>query len=196
MDNIKRFEAAAGFLPPGLRDIFMSLGDDIKNDIREIRLRSRRPVVAVTSEGSFFIAGAGRLTRFCSDIVLGADENEIEETFRRLCGYSVHSYADAINSGYITVSGGSRAGVAGTAVTDGGKCTVYFDVIVGKIANDRTARTLQLYVSGAFGEPGTPEADSIAIALLLPNRLEDQYCFLTPKAVECLTFEGSKPYGI
>ena len=103
MDNIKRFEAAAGFLPPGLRDIFMSLGDDIKNDIREIRLRSRRPVVAVTSEGSFFIAGAGRLTRFCSDIVLGADENEIEETFRRLCGYSVHSYADAINSGYITV---------------------------------------------------------------------------------------------
>ena len=57
MDNIKRFEAAAGFLPPGLRDIFMSLGDDIKNDIREIRLRSRRPVVAVTSEGSFFIAG-------------------------------------------------------------------------------------------------------------------------------------------
>ena len=128
MDNIKRFEAAAGFLPPGLRDIFMSLGDDIKSDIREIRLRSRRPVVAVTSEGSFFIAGAGRLTRFCSDIVLGADENEIEETFRRLCGYSVHSYADAINSGYITVSGGSRAGVAGTAVTDGGKVTAVRDI--------------------------------------------------------------------
>lgn len=140
MDNIKRFEAAAGFLPPGLRDIFMSLGDDIKNDIREIRLRSRRPVVAVTSEGSFFIAGAGRLTRFCSDIVLGADENEIEETFRRLCGYSVHSYADAINSGYITVSGGSRAGVAGTAVTDGGKVTAVRDI---SCINIRIAREIK-----------------------------------------------------
>lgn len=71
-----------------------------------------------------------------------------------------------------------------------------FDVIVGKIANDRTARTLQLYVSGAFKEPGTPEADNIAIALLLPNRLEDQYCFLTSKAISCLSFEGSEPYGI
>ena len=71
-----------------------------------------------------------------------------------------------------------------------------FDVIVGKIANDRTARTLQLYVSGAFGEPGTPEADAIATATLLPNRLEDQYCFLTPASIECLEYEGSEPYGV
>lgn len=72
----------------------------------------------------------------------------------------------------------------------------HFDVIAGKIANDRTARTLQLYVSGAFGEPGTSEADTIAITTLLPNRLEDQYCFLTPASIECLEYEGSEPYGI
>ena len=68
--------------------------------------------------------------------------------------------------------------------------TAQFDVVIGKIANDQTARTLQLYVSGAFGVPGTSEADAIAISLLLPNRLEDQFCFRTPKALSCLAFEG------
>ncbi len=71
-----------------------------------------------------------------------------------------------------------------------------YDVIAGKIANDRTARTLQLYVTGAFGEPGSPEADSIAIATLLPNRLENQYCFRTARSLLCLDFEGSEPYGV
>ncbi|WP_165054871.1 MULTISPECIES: DUF3990 domain-containing protein [unclassified Adlercreutzia] len=69
-----------------------------------------------------------------------------------------------------------------------------FDVIAGKIANDQTARTLQLYVSEAFGEPGTEAADQLAAATLMPNRLSDQYCFRTPEAVRCLTFEGSDHY--
>ena len=71
-----------------------------------------------------------------------------------------------------------------------------YDVIVGKIANDQTARTLQLYVAGAYGEPGTPGADGLAVNLLLPNRLEDQYCFLTPRAVAHLEFEGSDYHGV
>ncbi|MEC4271823.1 DUF3990 domain-containing protein [Adlercreutzia sp. R25] len=105
---------------------------------------------------------------------------------------SIHVFAEA-NADWLHFVAANRRGDLFPELVDGYKD---FDVIVGKIANDRTARTLQLYVSGAFGEPGTPEADNIAIALLLPNRLEDQYCFLTPRAVECLTLEGSEPYGI
>ncbi|WP_172135916.1 DUF3990 domain-containing protein [Adlercreutzia sp. ZJ473] len=69
-----------------------------------------------------------------------------------------------------------------------------FDVIAGKVANDQTARTLQLYVSEAFGKPGTEAADQLAVAALMPNRLSDQYCFRTPKAARCLMFEGSDRY--
>ena len=67
----------------------------------------------------------------------------------------------------------------------------HFEIIGGKIANDRTARTLQLYVSGAFGEPGSPEADSFAIHQLLPNRLGDQFCYRTETAIRQLTFVRS-----
>lgn len=71
-----------------------------------------------------------------------------------------------------------------------------FDIIGGKIANDRTARTLQLYISGGYGEPGSKEADDIAITTLLPNRLEDQFCFRSIKAIQTLEFIRSDSYDI
>lgn len=69
-----------------------------------------------------------------------------------------------------------------------------FDIIGGKIANDRTALTLQLYTTSAYGEPGSEQADDIAIALLLPNRLENQLCFCNVKAVRTLEFIRSERY--
>lgn len=69
------------------------------------------------------------------------------------------------------------------------------DIVGGKIANDRTARTLQMYISGVLGEPGAPETDGETIRRLLPNRLEDQYCFRTQKAIDHLEFIRSDRYG-
>ncbi len=70
-----------------------------------------------------------------------------------------------------------------------------YDIIIGKIANDRTAATLQLYIAGAFGEPGSEPADRIAIETLLPNRLENQFCFKTKKAISILEFIKSEKFG-
>ena len=67
-----------------------------------------------------------------------------------------------------------------------------YNVIGGKIANDRTAATLSQYVNGTFGNPGDIEADEIAIKLLLPNRLEDQYCFRNDEATACLHFKNAE----
>jgi hypothetical protein len=69
------------------------------------------------------------------------------------------------------------------------------DIIVGKIANDQTARTLQQYIAEYFGTPGTREADEAAIRQLLPNRLQDQFCFRTEDAIKCLRFVRSERYG-
>ncbi len=70
-----------------------------------------------------------------------------------------------------------------------------YDVIAGKIANDKTARTINAYMDGLYGgEPGSEIADRLAIELLMPNRLEDQYCFRTEKAIGTLEFIGSEAY--
>ena len=71
-----------------------------------------------------------------------------------------------------------------------------FDVIAGKIANDKTNATITAYMAGTFGETGTKGADDICISLLLPERLHDQICFRTQKALECLAFMESEKIWI
>lgn len=63
-----------------------------------------------------------------------------------------------------------------------------FDVISGKIANDDTNTTIMAYMSNLYGKMGTEIADKICISLLLPERLKDQFCFRTQKALSRLRF--------
>ena len=67
-----------------------------------------------------------------------------------------------------------------------------YDIIGGKIANDNTNATIAAYMAMAFGEIGTKKADDLCIGLLLPERLQDQFCFRTDKALESITFVESE----
>lgn len=71
-----------------------------------------------------------------------------------------------------------------------------YNVIVGKIANDRTAATLQAYIDGINGEPGNSQVDKNTIDALLPNRLDDQYCFKSEDALCALKFIKSEQVSI
>lgn len=70
-----------------------------------------------------------------------------------------------------------------------------FDIIGGKVANDSTAATLNAYIVGDYGVPGSAMADEFAIRQLLPDRLTDQFCFRTEKSLGCLEFVRSERYG-
>ncbi len=105
---------------------------------------------------------------------------EITDT-RNLNGY----YFDSANTEWLHFVAGSREQ---TLFRDEVKRLAGYNVIVGKIANDRTAATLQAYIDGVNGEPGDERVDRITIEALLPNRLEDQYCFKTEDALCALTF--------
>lgn len=67
-----------------------------------------------------------------------------------------------------------------------------YDVIGGKIANDNTNATITTYMAGGFGEVGTKSAEDICIRLLLPERLQDQFCFRTDEALERLSYVESE----
>lgn len=67
-----------------------------------------------------------------------------------------------------------------------------YDIITGKIANDNTNATIAAYMAFAYGEIGSKSADEMCISLLLPERLQDQFCFRTEKALESIKFAGSE----
>ena len=64
----------------------------------------------------------------------------------------------------------------------GAKVREDYDVIIGPVANDQAIRTVNNYLKGYFSE-------DIAIQLLLPQKLKDQYTFKTEKALTVLRFK-------
>jgi hypothetical protein len=68
-------------------------------------------------------------------------------------------------------------------------------IIGGKVADDQTAITLNNYVAGTYGVPGTEKADRTTIELLETERLKDQFCFRTIDAILSLQFVRSERYG-
>ena len=67
-----------------------------------------------------------------------------------------------------------------------------YDIIGGKIANDQTNITITTYLIGGYGDIGSTKADDFCISQLIPERLTDQYCFRTNKALDCIKFSGSE----
>ena len=76
--------------------------------IEEIRLRSNKPLMLKT----------GQETQVLDYIV---KQQEILQAFERVCENSVYSYRRQICDGYITIRGGNRVGIVGSAVIDNGE---------------------------------------------------------------------------
>lgn len=68
------------------------------------------------------------------------------------------------------------------------------DIIIGKIADDYTNFVIAAYLNGAYGNIESEQSVQTAISLLMPDKLKDQYCFLTEKSIACLEFVEVKRY--
>lgn len=113
---IKRFESAAKCTGVRVRRALLNLPESVKESTCEIRLRCGRPIMINGLYGEAFITANGRESYIVTPSVMKASIADIEECFRIICGYSVHTHQNSICSGYVTVSGGHRAGITGTAV--------------------------------------------------------------------------------
>lgn len=125
---MKRFFKASGFLSKRVYSAIGSLPEDFCKRVCEIRLRAGKPLCLVTFDGCMYITLTGRLTGLLNAQLFTVTKADIKESFNRLCEYSVYSHTNDIASGFITVAGGHRAGVYGTAVYSDGKITGVRDV--------------------------------------------------------------------
>lgn len=112
-----------------LKKKLMMLDESIKNKTSEIRLRSNRPVILYNGgESVFFNADSSTSTVIKNNTYICSLE-ELTDTFNRLCCYSIHTHQSSIVNGFVTMKGGHRAGIAGTAVSNtAGEITSIKDV--------------------------------------------------------------------
>ncbi len=124
-----RFISAASVLPPRLFSILASVPESITDKAQEIILRVNRPLCVQTPEKRYYFTENNCVTDTILDsqmVVLSS--REMFETFQNMCNYSVYSRQNEINSGFITLKAGHRAGICGSAVLVDKKITNIKDV--------------------------------------------------------------------
>ena len=78
---------------------------NIENNLQEIRIRCNRPIILKIRQ---------------ADIVIDykVNQKEILQILEKLCNSSIYAYKNQICEGFITVKGGHRIGITGTAVIE------------------------------------------------------------------------------
>lgn len=106
MTEDKAFRQAAACLPPSLGARVLQLAG--QDTIEELRLRVGRPPAVRTVTGERALS------------MEAADSGLLRDILSRAARYSLHSYAESLRHGFVTLAGGHRLGVCGTAVVEGG----------------------------------------------------------------------------
>lgn len=117
----ERFNQCAKCLNAGLYDRVIKLPDKLKEQAQEIRLRVNRPVAICCGKQTYYATENFQfVTAPIFDNMLLATKRDIAESFQNICCYSVYSRQNEIKNGFVTMAGGHRAGICGTAVYDSG----------------------------------------------------------------------------
>lgn len=117
-DNVFRYDQAVKGLNERLQALLLSVPPGAKQKTQEIRLRVGLPI-ALTSPGQTWFVGQDGELHDQPQWGIVADKTDIADSVVTLCGHSVHAHQQEICNGFITMRGGHRAGLCGTAVLSG-----------------------------------------------------------------------------
>lgn len=122
-----RLVELAPYLPANIANELRKLPDELGREANEIRLRVGKPAVLMTSRRYQWLCEQDLLT-----------PKDIRETFEKLCDYSVYSHQTELANGFVTLPGGHRAGICGTAAADnsGNRTMKYISSVNIRIANE------------------------------------------------------------
>ena len=113
------------------------LNEEDLNSNEEIRIRNNLPL----------ILRFGQAQKILNYIINTEDINYI---FQKICENSVYSYQKQIANGYITIKGGHRVGIVGTAVLDANGQVANFNYISSLIC--RISREIKGCSNGMINE--------------------------------------------
>lgn len=112
------------FMPRGLRKYMYGISLE---GASEIHLRIGKPLVIHYADGCYYISRHGNLTSIPTSAVR-VTRAHIDEALEIATASSVYSVRDEIKNGFVTISGGHRIGIVGTAVIKEDKVSFIKDV--------------------------------------------------------------------
>ena len=113
-----KFNEACAPCAPRIKERLLSISDEIKKETFEIRLRAEGALILYGTYGCGFVNSDGRFSLIYPKAPIVVSKQEIDATLSRMCSFSMHTYQQNLVDGYITLSGGHRVGICGTAVNE------------------------------------------------------------------------------
>ena len=108
--NILRYQDAAVCLPVRLRKAALALSEEQKALAEEFRLRAGQPMTVLLPTGELSLA-------------VHVEPEEVEALCDLATEFSRYAAAETLREGYLSVRGGFRVGLCGTAVMKNGANT-------------------------------------------------------------------------
>lgn len=113
------FNSVLQSLSPFLVNKLKSVPDEIRDNLIEIRLRVNKPIALCCIDDTYYLTDKGCLTNtILNQQMLITNSRELQEIFNTICCFSVYSKQNEIKNGYVTIKGGHRIGICGTAVIE------------------------------------------------------------------------------
>ena len=123
----------------------------IEKNIQEIRIRVNRPIILKMRQADVLIEYT-------------VSQKEVLQTLERLCENSIYAYKNQICEGFLTVKGGHRVVITGTAVVENGK-TINLKYVTS--LNFRIAREILDCSNKILGEIIDVENNNIFTSLIV-----------------------------
>lgn len=112
---VKRIEKICDSLPARIARLIRAIDPELLCDLEEIRIRRLRPLSLTFRKKTLFLCENGSLSVFPNGAVC-ATPLEMDEMFLKFCKHSVYSFQNELAAGFVTLEGGHRVGICGTAV--------------------------------------------------------------------------------
>lgn len=122
-----RYDQAVSCLSHPLRESLRNVPLSVKQAAQEIRLRVGAPI-AITCPGQIWFLGRGSELHNLPQKGHCVARADLEDSVVTMCSHSVHTHQNEMKGGFISLTGGHRAGICGTAVMDGGKVSAVRDI--------------------------------------------------------------------
>lgn len=151
---MKNIEEILRYFPPNIYSLLnntFSQNKQVQEEIQEIRIRVSKPIIL-------------KLRKVDILIEYEISQTEILQILERLCNNSIYAYKNQICEGFLTVKGGHRVGITGTAVVES-KMVINIKYITS--LNFRIAREVIGCSNKILGEVLDLENDTIHTTLIV-----------------------------